>query len=271
MANVDLYGATYYNVPAVKLPKNGGGTATFVDVNEMFCSANLSSAGWYRVLGVHNVSGSVIEFYIGRPYNSDPAESHKVTFYIAGSGKSRFLDESSSSNNLFIDKIRCTYSSSLTYFDIHYTSSSLNQVIVSFNIYGRAQYDGDYSNMGLESVSDAPSGETVSSSYSFNSSNSRLGSCDSSNLITSGTIQSTGSLSYTATKPCWVYLSSTIQANSNGGYTLSLNNVTVSSYESGEAVSVYNILIPVPMQEGDTLLYTQTSNRPSSYNVFAMR
>lgn len=33
--NITLWGATYFNVPAVDLPKAGGGTATFIDEEEV--------------------------------------------------------------------------------------------------------------------------------------------------------------------------------------------------------------------------------------------
>lgn len=33
MANISLWGASYTDVPAVTLPKTGGGTATFTDVS----------------------------------------------------------------------------------------------------------------------------------------------------------------------------------------------------------------------------------------------
>ena len=35
MANVTLWGASYSQVPEVELPKTGGGTATFVDEDEI--------------------------------------------------------------------------------------------------------------------------------------------------------------------------------------------------------------------------------------------
>lgn len=35
MANITLLGASYSDVPAVNLPKTGGGTATFIDEEEI--------------------------------------------------------------------------------------------------------------------------------------------------------------------------------------------------------------------------------------------
>lgn len=35
MANITLLGASYSDVPAVDLPKTGGGTATFIDEEEI--------------------------------------------------------------------------------------------------------------------------------------------------------------------------------------------------------------------------------------------
>lgn len=66
MANVTLMGASYTDVPAVTLPKTGGGTARFTDVSDSTAAASDVNSGKYiyladgsRVQGsqiVHTVS-----------------------------------------------------------------------------------------------------------------------------------------------------------------------------------------------------------------------
>ena len=131
------------------------------------CSATLSSAGWYRVMQTKDVSGTIIDFRIGRPYGANSAEAHKISFYIVGGGKSAFLDETSDTNTLCVDKIRATYGGGLMYFDVHYNASSANEVLVYFDVYGNGQANGTSIAMGLESVADAPSGETVLATHDF--------------------------------------------------------------------------------------------------------
>lgn len=138
-----------------------------VDVTQRRCFATLSSAGWYRVMQTKDASGTIIDFRIGRPYYSNPSEAHKISFYIVGGGKSAFLDETSDTNTLCVDKIRATYDSEFMYFDVHYNSSSRNEVLVYFDVYGNGQANGTSIAMGLASVADAPSGETVQATYEF--------------------------------------------------------------------------------------------------------
>ena len=142
-----------------------------LDLTQRRCSATLSSAGWYRVMQTKEVSGTIIDFRIGRPYDANPAEAHKISFHIVGGGKSAFLDETSDTNTLCVDKIRATYGGGLMYFDVHYNTSSANEVLVYFDVYGKGQANGTSIAMGLESVADAPSGETVLTTYTFNKNN----------------------------------------------------------------------------------------------------
>lgn len=138
-----------------------------LDVVQRRCSATLSSAGWYRVMQTKDVSGTIIDFRIGRPYDANPAEAHKISFHIVGGGKSAFLDETSDTNTLCVDKIRATYGGGFMYFDVHYNTSSANEVLVYFDVYGKGQANGTSIAMGLASVADAPAGETVLTTYTF--------------------------------------------------------------------------------------------------------
>lgn len=138
-----------------------------LDVTKRRCSATLSSAGWYRVMQTKDVFGTIINFYIGRPWDSNPAEAHKISFYTVGSGKSAFIDETSDTNTLCVDKIRITYGGGFMYFDVHYNASSANEVLVYFDVYGKGQANGTSIAMGLASVADAPAGETVLTTHTF--------------------------------------------------------------------------------------------------------
>ena len=138
-----------------------------VDIENRRCSATLSSAGWYRVMQTKDVSGTIIDFRIGRPYDANPAEAHKISFHIVGGGKSAFLDETSDTNTLCVDKIRATYGGGFMYFDVHYNASSANEVLVYFDVYGKGQANGTSIAMGLASVADAPAGETVVTTHTF--------------------------------------------------------------------------------------------------------
>ena len=140
-----------------------------LDVTQRRCYATLSSAGWYRVVTFDvRHTGSVIEFYIGRQAPSGtPAENHKISFFMNGGGLSSFVDETSRASTVLIDKIRLNYVGYTGYIDIHYTSSSTNDVFVSFNVYGKLQQAGTAVSMGLVSVADSPSGENQSLLYTF--------------------------------------------------------------------------------------------------------
>lgn len=138
-----------------------------LDVTPRRCYATLSRAGWYRVCKTADVSGTIIDFSIGRPYGSALAEAHRISLYVVGGGKSAFLNETSDTNTLFVDKIRCTYGGGFMYFDVHYNSSASNEVLVYFDVYGKGQANGTSVSMGLTSVAPSPSGETVLTEYTF--------------------------------------------------------------------------------------------------------
>ena len=147
-----------------------------VDIENRRCSATLSSAGWYRVMQTKDVSGTITDFRIGRPYDANPAEAHKISFYTVGGGKSAFIDETSDTNTLCVDKIRATYGGGFMYFDVHYNTSSANEVLVYFDVYGKGQANGTSIAMGLASVADAPAGETVLTTYEFMANTDGIGS-----------------------------------------------------------------------------------------------
>ena len=88
-----------------------------------------------------------------------------------------------------------------------------------------------------------------------------------SSKITSGSISSVGSLTYTATSNCVVYISYRITANSNGWLKASVDDVTIFDLSSNQAVQINMGSIPVFLRSGQKLVYTQSSNTESSYIV----
>lgn len=162
-------------------PDNGDGYDKWFDKPVRFygtpdivprrCSASLSSAGWYRVLTFaassandsNGYAGSQLEINIGN-YGSD-AETHSIRFYIVR-GKLTFSDENSCSYSQKIDKIRYTRNGSIGYIDIHATSSVSN-AYADFVVHDRFSRQNMYFANAFESVADAPSGETVMTTYNF--------------------------------------------------------------------------------------------------------
>ena len=170
-----------------------------VDVTPRRCSATLSSAGWYRVLKTVDAPGEVFRFEICRLYSSSNNETHTIDYHMDYGGKNYFLNETSVSGNLYIDKIRCTYDSSNAYIDIHYNASASSSVYVHFSAEGVRSVNENTVAMGLASVADAPAGETVIETYSF-SSDTRNGALLIDDItVGSATIASGASTSITKT------------------------------------------------------------------------
>ena len=133
-----------------------------VDMIQRRCSATLSSTGWYRVLKSANVSGSIIQLSV---CVAGVAEVHDIDFCVSGT-LTGFTNEVSVGNQSFVDKIRFTTKDTLLYIDVHYNSSSAKTVNINFEAFGYAQL-GNTTAESLQSVADAPNGETVVATYVF--------------------------------------------------------------------------------------------------------
>lgn len=74
--NITIWGASYSAVPSVKLPKTGGGTATFTDVTDTTAAASDVATGKYfytsagvKTAGTNSGGGGMnVQYYIGADY-----------------------------------------------------------------------------------------------------------------------------------------------------------------------------------------------------------
>ena len=237
------------------------------DSLQLHCNGTLSSVGWYRAFKLSYTSGSALSIDIG--VNTTYAKKIDLLFpSVAGA---KFLNEVSTGSGNGIDKIRLWGVGGTTqecYLDIHVNSND------GFTVYMNAMPSGNFTNTceskGLVGVSATPSEGSLVTEYSFSENNGPVYGCNASNLVTSGSITNTG-LSYTATQRCWFFLSAVIKAVSSGGLTVKLNNVSIISYTSGEAIGPNYAFIPIPMQTGDTLEVTPNSTESFNYYVFGMK
>ena len=152
--------------PPVTSVNNKTGTVVLdnEDVNAPFgfeVSATLSTAGWYRVCKTAYQSGSILKLYAN---TVGVAETHEVDLMASGAS-TKFINEASVCTQVYIDKIRCTYSGSDLFIDVHYNTASGNIVKVGVTAYGKASDNNVTTPSNLVGVNDAPSGETVVTTY----------------------------------------------------------------------------------------------------------
>ncbi len=91
-----------------------------------------------------------------------------------------------------------------------------------------------------------------------------------SNIIKQGSITATGYLTYTATQDCFVILNLALQANSSGGYTLTINDIPLIQETFG-AMSLNHTPFCFPLAKGDKFKIQMNSNNASKYYILAMK
>ena len=151
------------------------------DVNAPYgksVSATLSSAGWYRLIKVN--AGAVrsltngyrsavitIKLMTSRGANNT-TEEHEIKLF-SGSHAYPFTGEISESSTLWIDKIRFNYitTDDIQYIDIHFIGTSATNVTGCFTVDVDPEAQQYYTAETLQSVADAPTGESVLTIYEF--------------------------------------------------------------------------------------------------------
>ena len=139
-----------------------------LDVVQRRCSAYLSNQGWYRAVKMPASYGTVA-LHIERVYDANPPEVHNIDAVITYSGgvKCDFVNEESKSASQLIDKVRLSVASGFYYLDIHYTGTSANNVVLTFEASLTTLYGTTATQMGLSTVADSPVGETTLTPYDF--------------------------------------------------------------------------------------------------------
>lgn len=148
-----------------------------LDLTQRRANASLSGNSWYRVLKYTGANdeydylgdyGRIFDINITRKYTNGNNEAHRVRL-LNPYNVFKFVDENSCANGLFIDKIRCMANSSTKEFfvDIHYNTSNSNPVTVDFAMYSNPITQSRCVSAGLIAVDDAPSGETMLTTYTF--------------------------------------------------------------------------------------------------------
>lgn len=165
--------------PPVTSVNNKTGTVVIDndDVNAERCvkvTATPTAAGWYRVASfdvpsnVQNGAwGFILDINITRTFGFTNNELHYIRLFGAYNNL-QFLNEVSQSNSLGITKIRYTTSSAKAYIDIYSTViTNGNAVTVDIVPHTNPTYIKSLKAETLQSVADAPSGETIITEYTF--------------------------------------------------------------------------------------------------------
>ena len=123
-----------------------------------------NAVGWLRAIQTPLVYGTRIEITISRKGTIAPAEEHKIT-YVYNQAGAAFVDEYSTGDVKYIDKIRITDAGRI---DIHMDQTADSQIGVFIRV--AAPTDTAETNiqmLEIEGVADAPAGETVLTTHDF--------------------------------------------------------------------------------------------------------
>ena len=143
-----------------------------------FVSANLSTAGWYRVIAnsqaenrvlAGGLRGAVVDIKITTSMGANSmSEEHEITIF-QGTHEVYFSNELSASSAQVIDKIRYTYkpSNDYGYIDIHFTANFSVNVTVYFTVSIDPVLQDTYFPDQFSAVAASPSGEIIITEYAI--------------------------------------------------------------------------------------------------------
>ena len=155
-----------------------------LDVANRRAQAGLSSPGWYRVLTYTGTSayqpdgatGALIRFNIVVYGSTSVNGNHQIDLSTAyGTGHREFVNEFSNGQDTLVDKIRYTKSGNNFYVDVHFTGNANNTVAVYFDPMIAVAFRSRITANNLVAVADAPSGETVVTTYEFSQTGVHVG------------------------------------------------------------------------------------------------
>lgn len=168
-----------YTAPVTSVnTKTGAVSLLYSDVKASHSesvSTQITASGWFRVLEYEagnmpeaaGAAGFVVDFTIGKDGTS--AEAHSISLFSVY-GNVAFANERSVSATQLIDKIRYTYQTSSPYkgfVDIHLSSNPQAVVYADITVKTKPTYQSLFKASTLASVADAPSGETVQTTFPF--------------------------------------------------------------------------------------------------------
>ena len=157
-----------------KLDKAGGTISGNLIIQGNLCEElrrqyiTTNDIGWLRAIQAPLVYGTRIEITVVRKGTVAPAEEHKIT-YVYNQAGPVFIDERSSGDVTYIDKIRITDAGRI---DIHMDQTAESQIGVFIEV--AAPTDAAETNirmLEIEGIADAPAGETILKTHNFSQNN----------------------------------------------------------------------------------------------------
>lgn len=146
-----------------KLDKAGGTITGVLHVKgTLFADRNIaewqtSAPGWYRVATIPRVQGTCVKIGVVRKSISISPEMHKATLYMTSNPQ--IIEDDSISDTKIVDKIRYTSAGAL---DIHVDQNYPSDMMVYLYPEAPTATDMDaIHTIPVESVNEAPAGETV--------------------------------------------------------------------------------------------------------------
>lgn len=147
-----------------------------VDIVPRRAYARIVNTGWYRILQFDADTSAVVQgddgFLVDVTLVEWARQIHKIT--LAGVlGQLSFVDEFSDTQHNYIDKIRYTQNGTHGYIDVHFSGNNTSNRYQSafFDIKTvKPEMQQQFQSVDFDAVADAPSGETILTTYTFNAS-----------------------------------------------------------------------------------------------------